>query len=605
MSQKLQFLDKRNDKGALLTYSSKKLSYEIAEKSFEEIKKYKILAILSNTFSEKYIEMYYKRFFYENSISISSQIVIHDHDKINNNVVHNQLVDVGSFPSIPLLKKVLNRSDIRYFRKPLYYFAVIKETIKNFLSYFKTNRIYGSNPRINHNDKLIGICYRQGHDIKKRSDIFWINDSNIHSNNLLIYYENKGVFNQATIKSTLAFFNNRGIKQVKLWQWKNHKPDQFTSLNKELSNIEADDDIEKWLLSSAFALVLKVNYWTSFFSEHNISIHHDPDESGSCAIIKQIAINEQSGVSFGVLRSYPSSRVDYAYGTFPNDIFFVWGIQSAKRMKETINKIDSIIISGFPYDVNLTRKDGDAAEINKIFNKNKSKLKLMILDSNHSANLGLSQAILTKVMSDFYNTILDWVNEDDDISLIIKPKKTEFFNTLTDVKKYAHEISLKSTRCVVIDKPNGKFPSSYLDSVDMVISLSIFLPSSVIECAIFGSKAVIFDNNNHKNYEKDLYKWGENKVIFSDLEALVASLKAYKKNKSKMPMLGDWSSQLNEIDPFCDSRGHERVGGYLGILHKGLQKGLSKEDAIFHSNKKYSEKYGTNMVLNNNRHLEG
>ena len=78
-----------------------------------------------------------------------------------------------------------------------------------------------------------------------------------------------------------------------------------------------------------------------------------------------------------------------------------------------------------------------------------------------------------------------------------------------------------------------------------------------------------------------------------------------KKNKSKMPMLGDWSSHLNEIDPFCDSRGHERVGGYLGILHKGLQKGLSKEDAIFHSNKKYSEKYGTYMVLNNNRHLEG
>ena len=85
MSGKFQYLEKRDSNGTLLVLSGKELSYKIAEKSFNKIKDYRVYSVLIKNFPEKYIDMYYKRMFYESSIGISGQIVIHNHDNINNN----------------------------------------------------------------------------------------------------------------------------------------------------------------------------------------------------------------------------------------------------------------------------------------------------------------------------------------------------------------------------------------------------------------------------------------------------------------------------------------------------------------------------------------
>ena len=58
-----------------------------------------------------------------------------------------------------------------------------------------------------------------------------------------------------------------------------------------------------------------------------------------------------------------------------------------------------------------------------------------------------------------------------------------------------------------------------------------------------------------------------------------------------------FSSYLNDIDPFHDSKGSIRIGNYLRLIQESLQKGLTKDDAIIYSNKKYSEIWGSDKVL--------
>ena len=114
MNKKLQFLNKRDSNGSLLMLSARDLSYEIAEKSFDKIKDYPAYSVLIKYASEKYVEMYYKRMFYEYSKEASSQIVIHDYDNINstNTYTSRQQIHLGRFPCASLLREVLHRSDI-------------------------------------------------------------------------------------------------------------------------------------------------------------------------------------------------------------------------------------------------------------------------------------------------------------------------------------------------------------------------------------------------------------------------------------------------------------------------------------------------------------
>ena len=544
MNGKLQFLDKRDTNGTLLMVSGRELSYKIAEKSFNEIKNYRAYSVLIKHIPEKYIEMYFKRMFYEYSMEISSQIVIHDYDNINKSrKVFKKLLDVGMFPCIRLLKVINQRSDIFYFRSVSYYYGLLKKQIKFFLILFKrfqinflsSSKVDQSNVNDNLNDNIIGIRYGESLDITRRSDIFWMPNSKIEPKSVLVYFADRGDYKKYLDLSHMGAVHDNEIKLVKLWEWHNKNNHSFENLKCELSTLQESDLIEKWLIKSMLNLVSEVKYWISFFDDFNITIHSDSSESGLEVMIKQIAINKIGGLSYGKLRSYTNNRVDFAYAVFPNDIFFVWGIQSAINLKKTMNNIDNILISGFPYDSQLLKNDEDLINIKNTLRKKKTKFNLLILDSNHGLNDGWHQDISTSVMSEFYKLFLKWVAEDDEVGMIIKPKKIEFFNKMQSVKDYYDDIALKTGRCHLVNDPFQKMSSSYLDDINLVVSISFNMPSPLIESVSFGKRGVIFDSTNFRYFEKKLYKWGENKVIFSDLNIMLSMAKSFKNNSSDLP----------------------------------------------------------------------
>ena len=93
------------------------------------------------------------------------------------------------------------------------------------------------------------------------------------------------------------------------------------------------------------------------------------------------------------------------------------------------------------------------------------------------------------------------------------------------------------------------------------------------------------------------YQWGYEKVVFDDIDKMMVSLKRYKENPNNEPELGDWSLHLDELDPFRDGRGGERIGTYIRCLLEVFKKGGNRDEAIRNANKLYSERWGSDKVI--------
>ena len=60
------------------------------------------------------------------------------------------------------------------------------------------------------------------------------------------------------------------------------------------------------------------------------------------------------------------------------------------------------------------------------------------------------QTVPTDDMAAFYDAILNWVIEDKDIGLLIKPKKAHLLESLPGVINYIDEVEKNTDRCILI-----------------------------------------------------------------------------------------------------------------------------------------------------------
>jgi len=288
--------------------------------------------------------------------------------------------------------------------------------------------------------------------------------------------------------------------------------------------------------------------------------------------------------------------IDFWY-FYPNDVFFSWDLGMAKRINSTNDHIENILVSGFPFAKTNKKQNNETVAIETKLKSNNTKFNILLLDSNHSHNKDLDQLIETSTMSSFYQVFLDWVLEDEDIGLIIKPKKSELMASLPEVITQFEKVKKKTDRCFLVTNSFQKMPSSYLKGIDMVVGTGIFFSSAVIECVLHGTKGIFYDYPNLRHHEADLYAWGENKVIFPEIDVMISTLKAYKNDPSTNPYLGDWSSNKDELDPFRDNKGGKRIGAYIGWLKEAFDEGLERQDALDRANMLYAKSWGENKLF--------
>ena len=65
---------------------------------------------------------------------------------------------------------------------------------------------------------------------------------------------------------------------------------------------------------------------------------------------------------------------------------------------------------------------------------------------------------------------------------------------------------------------------------------------------------------------------------------MMNALQAYKTNSNSQPSLGSFAGHMDQIDPFHDSKQHDRVALYLRWLIDGFQDGLTRVETISKAN---------------------
>ena len=70
----IELKDKRSENGTLLRYETCIIADDIADKCIQEIKLLKSYRILSNEFNSNKIELYFKKYFYDEVYDLANQI---------------------------------------------------------------------------------------------------------------------------------------------------------------------------------------------------------------------------------------------------------------------------------------------------------------------------------------------------------------------------------------------------------------------------------------------------------------------------------------------------------------------------------------------------
>ena len=455
---------------------------------------------------------------------------------------------------------------------------------------------------------IIACHYTQGIDPSRRNDLNWYRESGISPEQVLIYFDKNNtdsISGKLISRQIIKKVENCGFKWVSLEKgiiegkdenyWHPHEKPKNLFIEKGI----AQNKVEKWIVDVANDLLAQVHYWRSFYDDFNVKINYTPEEGLAKNIAQAIAFDIEkinSGFLVGKQRSeifLPHSL--YCIGYHPKHVFFVWNKRLGRYFSPNYNQNDVLVITGYTNE--LFKENEDMSNLS-IFQKLRSvgvNFIIALFDNMYGPDVHYSK----KGMTEFYQSILQWVIDDSTIGLVIKSKKPAVVKNLPMIHPLLNK-ALKTNRCIKIENELGFFPSEASSGADMAIGCGI--SSALIEAVIGGCRGIHYDMTHLKNHE--FYKWGYEKIIFNDIYRMISALKRYKKNPDDEPELGVWSPYLDKLDPFKDGKGGERIGSYMRWLLESLDEGKSRNEALQYANKLYSEQWGSDKVMQLTDELE-
>ena len=204
------------------------------------------------------------------------------------------------------------------------------------------------------NNNYIAVTFGEGLDINKRSDLYWFDKEKFNGKNIFIYFEDIKSYKKN--KKNIDILKNRyGIKSFFIPAGSFYKNNKIKLLKYKINNnLFSKENFFKYIIN---LFIFNYFHYYNFFKKSKVKIHIDHYERTSIPLIKQAAIKNIGSCSFGKMRSYQDNVMGKLYYSFPNDIHFLWGIDSYKRIKRKMdnkceNIIPNIILNGYSHTYN-------------------------------------------------------------------------------------------------------------------------------------------------------------------------------------------------------------------------------------------------------------
>ena len=113
--------------------------------------------------------------------------------------------------------------------------------------------------------------------------------------------------------------------------------------------------------------------------------------------------------------------------------------------------------------------------------------------------------------------------------------------------------------------------------------------TAALEAQLIGSPSLLIDTEHF--YYHPFYSWATQDVLFSDWKSLRLAVEKYRTNPEAYPEFGNWSPQLNTLDPYQDGKASLRMGSYIGWVYNALKQGEPKQAALESANNKFQSQW--------------
>ena len=67
--------------------------------------------------------------------------------------------------------------------------------------------------------------------------------------------------------------------------------------------------------------------------------------------------------------------------------------------------------------------------------------------------------------------------------------------------------------------------------------------------------------------------------------------------RNEIPLIGDWSPIIDDLDPFRDGKAVYRMNAFLNYLLEGFKQDLARDDALQMAAERYASDWGDDKVI--------
>jgi hypothetical protein len=279
------------------------------------------------------------------------------------------------------------------------------------------------------------------------------------------------------------------------------------------------------------------------------------------------------------------------------DIIFSHSAFSQEIDKKLGSKYTNNIITGYPKDYAGKILKEEAAKLRKkLFERGVKKIVLSI-DENSTDDSRWHTG--HELQRENYSYILEKVLEFPWLGVIFKPKRASDLRRRLGSVADLLEKAKKTGRCFIYES-SGRHttlapPILAGLSADICIHSDLSGGTPALECALGGVPTLLIDREGSP-YSK-LYDLPEGKVIFKDWPSAINATLEYFNSHESIPGFGDWTSIIDDLDPFRDGMAASRMGTYLKWLIDGYENGLEREEIMANAAERYKKQWGEDKVI--------
>ena len=335
--------------------------------------------------------------------------------------------------------------------------------------------------------------------------------------------------------------------------------------------------------------------WDSFFRAHNAKVYLTWNKYYNHHMVVADAIKGNGGISAVWQMAYDGfQNIDCRISA---DIAFMYSEFSWQIEKKIGSNIKYNVITGYPKDYVPPLKKKQARELRERMQANGAEKIVFVIDENslgderwHTGH-GLQR--------ENYSFILEKVLDTPWLGVIFKPKRA------SDLRKrlgWVDELLVKvekTGRCYIYED-SGRYTTSAPPilaglSADVCIHGHLSSGTAALECALEGLPTLLIDREGCPNSK--LYELPVGKVIFKSWPETIDAVMEHFNTPQGIPGFGDWSSIIDELDPFRDGKAAYRMGTYLHWLIQGFEKGMEREEIMAEAADRYRKQWGADKVI--------